>query len=78
MFEDEKEYDRLRGLYPEFITFKIAEARPDLRAKILSIRGSARHIRLAQELAAAHHGRELSTIQTDWKKFKPEAFRRSR
>jgi hypothetical protein len=78
MFEDESEYSRLRALYPDFLTFTIAQQRPDLRLKILAIRGSARHIRLAQELAAAHHGRELSTIQTDWKNFKPAGFKRPR
>jgi len=76
MFEDESEYGRLRAQYPRFLTFKIAETRPDLKLKVLSIRGSARHIRLAQELAAAQHGRQLSTIQDDWKRHKPAGFRR--
>jgi hypothetical protein len=76
MFEDEAEYARLRHQYPEFLTFKIAEERSDLRMKIIAIRGSTRHIRLAQELAAAHHGRQLSTIQDDWKNFKPTEFKR--
>ena len=76
MLEDESEYGRLREQYPQFLTFKIAEDRRDLKLKILSIRGSTRHIRLAQELAAAHHGRELSTIQDDWKDHKPPEFKR--
>jgi hypothetical protein len=76
MFEDESEYIRLRDLYPGFLTFEIAERRPDLKTKVLAIQGSTRHIRLAQELAGAHHGRELSTIQDDWKDFKPPEFRR--
>ena len=78
MFEDEGEYKSLRGKYPEFILFKIADGRPDLKEKVLSIRSSTRHIRLAQELAAARHGRTLSTIQDDWKKFKPAEFKRDR
>jgi hypothetical protein len=77
MLEDESEYSRLREVYPDFLSFKIAEHRPDLKLKILAIRGSIRHIRLAQELASAHHGRQLSTIQDDWKDFKPPEFRRS-
>jgi len=77
MFEDESEYNRLRQIYPEFLAFRIAEQRPDLKTKILAIRGSTRHIRLAQELAGAHHGRQLSTIQDDWKDFKPAEFKRS-
>ena len=78
MFEDESEYNRLRDSYADFLTFKIAEQRPDLKKKVLAIRFSFRHIRLAQELAAAHHGRELSTIQEDWKNYKPAEFKRSR
>lgn len=76
MFEDEKEYNELRQRYPDFLAFKIAESRSDLKKKILGIRFSARHIRLAQELAAAHHGRELSTVQDDWKRHKPREFKR--
>jgi hypothetical protein len=76
MFEDEAEYSNLYERYPDFLAFRIAAQRPDLKQKILAIRGSVRHIRLAQELAAAHHGRELSTIQEDWKNHKPPEFRR--
>jgi len=75
MFEDESEYGRLRVLYPDFVTFKIADQRPDLKTKVLAGQGSTRHIRLAQELAAAHHGRQLSTIQDDWKRHKPVEFK---
>ena len=77
MFEDESEYNRLREIYPSFLTFRIAGNRPDLKAKILAIQGSTRHVRLAQELAGAHYGRQLATIQDDWKDFKPAEFRRS-
>jgi hypothetical protein len=76
MFEDKAEYEKLRAQHPKFLAFEIAEARPDLKLKILAIRGSIRHVRLAQELAAAHHGRQLSTIQEDWKNFKPSEYRR--
>jgi hypothetical protein len=76
MFEDESEYNKLRAQNPTFISFQIAEQRPDLKRKILAIQGSTRHIMLAQELAAAHYGRQLSTIQDDWKDHKPAEFRR--
>jgi hypothetical protein len=76
MMEDEAEYARLRANYPKYLAFEIADRRPDLKMKILNIRGSSRHIRLAQELAAAHHGRELWTIKDDWKRSKPQEFRR--
>jgi hypothetical protein len=76
MFEDEAEYNKLRAQNPKFLAFEVAEQRLDLKRKILAIRGSRRHIRLAQELAAARHGRELSTIQKDWKNYKPDEFRR--
>jgi hypothetical protein len=75
---DEAEYNELRRQYPGFLTFKTAESRPDLKIKVLAMRGSTRHIRLAQELAAAYHGRELSTIQDDWKDHKPPEFKRQR
>jgi hypothetical protein len=76
MLEDDAEYERLREQYPKHLTFQIAEDRPDLKTKVMAIRGSTRHIRLAQELAAARYGRELSTIQDDWKRHKPQEFRR--
>jgi hypothetical protein len=76
MFEDDAEYERLHAQYPSFLTFKITDGRPDLKMKVLAIRSSTRHIRLAQELAAAHHGRQLATIQDDWKDYKPAEFRR--
>jgi hypothetical protein len=78
MFEDESEYNRLRNQFPDLLTFKTAEQRPDLKQKVLAIRTSTRHVRLAQEIAAAHHGRQLSTIQDDWKDHKPPEFRRPR
>jgi len=78
MFEDEKEYDKLRIQHPGFLAFKVADQRPDLKLKILAIRASVRHIRLAQELAAGHYGKSLWTIQDDWKDFKPEGFKRPR
>jgi hypothetical protein len=76
MFEDESEYERLRAEYPGFLVFKIAEQSPNLKTKVLAIQGSIRHILLAQEFAAALHGRKVSTIQKDWKNFKPPEFRR--
>ena len=76
MFEDDAEYERLRAQYPSFLTFKIADGRPDLKMKVLAIRSSTRHIRLAQELAAAHYGRQVATIQDDWKDHKPPEFKR--
>jgi hypothetical protein len=78
MFEDESEYQRLRDHYSEFLTFQIADRRPDLRMKVLAIRSSSRHIRLAQELAAAHYGRSFSTIEDDWKDHKPPKFKRQK
>jgi hypothetical protein len=76
MFEDESEYQRLRSQHPGFLSFNVADARPDLKRKILAIQGSPKHIRLAQEIAAAHHGCAVATIQDDWKDYKPPEFRR--
>jgi hypothetical protein len=78
MLEDEPEYSRLKDQYPGFQTFLFVKARPDLKQKVLCLRASTRHIRLAQELAAAHYGKQLSTIQDDWKHHKPPEFRRPR
>jgi hypothetical protein len=77
MFDD-KEYEELRKQNPNFLVFEVAETRRDLRNKIIAIQGSRSHIRLAQELAAGYHGRKLTTIQTDWKDFKPGKRKRSR
>lgn len=78
MFEDESEYNRLRNQYRDFLAFKIVEDRPDLKRRVLAIQGSRRHVRLAQELAAAHHERQLSTILDDWKDHKPAEFKRQK
>jgi len=76
MLEDEQEYDLLQTRYPGNLCFQIAEARPDLKKKILFIRGSARHIRLSQELAAAHYGLSLETMKAAWKRQKPVQYKR--
>jgi hypothetical protein len=78
MFEDSAEYEQLRSIYPDFLSLRVADQRPDLKLKIMSIRASTRHIRLAQELAAAHHGKALATIQDDWKDYKPAEFKHHR
>jgi hypothetical protein len=73
----ESDYERLARENSGFFTFKVSHKRPDLSIKVVSVQLHQRHIRLAQELAAAHHGRALSTIQTDWKKHKPKHYRRN-
>lgn len=69
------DYERLEKENPDFLTFEVAKKRRDLKLKVLNVQGHRRHFRLAQELAAAYHGRQLSTIQTDWKRHKPQRFR---
>jgi len=76
MFEHEGEYNLLQTRYPGYLTFKIAQDRPDLKLKIMCVRGSARHIRLAQELAAAHYGLSPATIAAAWKRHKPDRYKR--
>jgi hypothetical protein len=73
----DSDYEELKGKYPNFVTFKIAAKQGELREKVVNLQDQRRHYRLAQELAAAYHGRELSTLQTDWKKYKPKKFRRT-
>jgi hypothetical protein len=72
----QSDYEQLQGEYSGFLTFKVAEQRKDLQLKVLNVQEHSRHYRLAQELAAAYHERELSTVQTDWKKHKPKRYRR--
>jgi hypothetical protein len=71
-----KDYLDLRPKFGDFITFEVTEKHPALKDKLLHFQDhSRRHYRLAQEIAAAYHGRRLATIQTDWKRFKPAEFR---
>jgi len=72
------DYGRLASEHPDYLTFQVAMKRPDLKLKVINILASRRHYRLALELAAACHGKELSTLQTDWKRHKPEAFRQKK
>jgi hypothetical protein len=72
----ESDYSGLARENPHFLTFKIARKHPELKEKVLNLQGHRRHFRLAQELAAAHHGVALATVQTDWKKSKPQEYRR--
>jgi len=70
------DYLDLRPKFGDFITFEVTEKHPALKDKLLHFQDhSRRHYRFAQEIAAAHHGRKLATIQTDWKRFKPAEFR---
>jgi hypothetical protein len=78
MSGEEREYARLSGSHPDFLTFRIAQLRPDLKQKVVVIRSSSKHIRLAQELAAAHYGKAVATIQDDWKRCKPPEFKLDR
>ncbi len=74
----EEDYPRLAQQHRNFRCFKIAKNNPELRTKLENVQAHQQHIRLAQELAAAHHGVTLSTAQTDWKRKKPQQFRRGR
>ncbi len=70
MTGSETDYTQLRSENPHFLTFRIAAKHPELKEKVLNLQDHTRYIRLAQELSAAHYGRALSTVQTDWKKRK--------
>jgi hypothetical protein len=73
----QSDYDRLERENPNFLTFKVAAKQAGLQTKVLNVQDHHRHYRLAQELAAAYHGRKLSTLQTDWKDHKPKKFQRT-
>ena len=72
----ESEYRELEGQHPSFLAFQVAKKRGDLKTKIINLREHRRHIRLAQELTAAYHGREWSTVKNDWKDHKPDKYKR--
>jgi len=71
----ESEYEELRQAHPNFVVFKVAKKRPDLRRKLKNLDEHRQHIKFAQELAAAHCREALSTIQTAWKMHKPQRYR---
>ncbi|MFI5107509.1 MAG: hypothetical protein ACHP78_01545 [Terriglobales bacterium] len=73
-----QDYDDLRREHPDFLCFQIAKRSRRLRLKLEYLRDHFKHVRLAQELAAARHGVQWSTIQKDWKLYKPKEFRRPR
>jgi hypothetical protein len=64
-------YTGLEKTYPDFAVFKIAQRHPDLRDKIENIKENVAVKRLACQLVAEKFGKELSTVQTDWKHYKP-------
>ena len=69
-----KDYLDLRPKFGDFITFEVTEKHPALKDKLSHLQDhSRRHYRLAQEIAAAYHGRRLATIQADWKHFNPRS-----
>ena len=76
MWYTDSDYARLAKAHPDFLTFKTATKSDDLRRKVQYVKDSRRHIRLAQEIVALETGRSLNTIQIDWKKHKPQAFKR--
>jgi hypothetical protein len=78
MTGSELDYDGLRRDHPRFLTFRIAGQHPELKEKVLSLQGNRRHFRLAQELVARKYGRELNTVQMDWKRHKPDKYRQGR
>lgn len=74
----EQGYDELKTKHPGFLTFGIADQREDLKLKLVNLQEHRQHIRLAQELAASFHGKQLSTIEKDWKRYKPSEFRKKK
>ena len=78
MTGSETDYEELRNENPHFLTFAIVRKHPELKEKVLNLQSHTRHIRLAQELAAARHERELSTVQKDWKNNKTPEYRNPR
>lgn len=73
-----QEYEHLKEQFPHFLTFRIVESRPKLKTELTEVTCYRGLLKLAQELAAHYHEKEVSTIQTDWKHHKPPKFRRRR
>jgi len=75
MTGSDSDYDQLARKNNRSITFRVARQHEDLKLKVQNLQDHRRHIRLAQELVARKTGRELGTIQMDWKKHKPVKYR---
>lgn len=73
----ESDYARLAKEHARFLTFRVAREHADLREKVLNVQDHRRHIRLAQEIVARKSGVELETVRQDWKKYKPQKYRRN-
>jgi hypothetical protein len=75
---NEQEFESLKSQHPDFMVFYIADKWPE-KVKPLIMTLPAKDmtpVPLAQEFAALYHNRQVSTIQSDWKKHKPHSFRR--
>lgn len=69
-------YQEVRRSHGNLKIFEILETRPKLQSDLVQSESSRGLLGRAQLLAAHYHGRELSTLKTDWKRFKPRKFRR--
>jgi len=73
---DEADLEKRKAEHPDMLLWEVLRRHQDKTERVLYDEFSRRQIRLAQELAAAHHGVTVATIQTDWRDHKPAEFRR--
>jgi hypothetical protein len=73
-----EEYQKVMQRYRHFKVFEIVESRPKLQQELEQSESSRGMLSRAQKLAAHYHGKEVSTIETDWKHNKPATYRRRR
>ncbi len=78
MIEDATEYAKLAAEHKDYLTFEIAAKDSALKAKLLVMQASRRHVWLAIEFASVHYGLSTATIEDDWKHHKPVEFRRQK
>lgn|SRR5215472_14202483 len=72
-------YQEVRQTHRHLKIFEVLETRPKLQVTLLAQSESSRHLLTCAQLFAAHyHGKELSTIKSDWKNHKGRQFRRKR
>ena len=71
--DTDDDYDRLRARYPDSILFRVCERDPELKQLLLGIKShhQKRALRFAKQVAAAHNGIKLNTIEKAWDLYNP-------
>lgn len=74
--DDGKDWQRLQKQNPSLAQALEIGPQHRLHASLQEAHGARKKLRLSIALAGHYHTKELSTIQTDWKDYKPQKYRR--